>query len=130
MLRQAALAVSLTLAFAACTADTASQVGEATSCEGASYDANDRCRLPNGRFAKSVCCEVPQVLTERRSLESYTCPADGEDVKVAFFDADSTLRISRSGTPTASNPEDVYVLPFVAPTLVSPPIPSSAADVK
>jgi bifunctional polynucleotide phosphatase/kinase len=33
---------------------------------------------------------------------------------VAFFDADSTLRCSKSGSPTANAGDDVNVLPFVA----------------
>jgi len=35
-------------------------------------------------------------------------------VAVAFFDADSTLRVSKSGTPTANHAQDVNVLPFAA----------------
>jgi DNA 3'-phosphatase len=92
-----------------------------TSCEGAYLDAGGRCRRPNGWFAKKSCCEVQIAAypSERRSLEAYECPADAEAIPVAFFDADSTLRISRSGTPTASHEEDVYILPFVAPTVAS-----------
>lgn len=35
-------------------------------------------------------------------------------VKVAFFDADSTLRVSKSGSVSANGPKDVILLPFVA----------------
>lgn len=35
-------------------------------------------------------------------------------IKVAFFDADSTLRISKSGRLSANNPLDVIILPGVA----------------
>lgn len=35
-------------------------------------------------------------------------------VAVAFFDADSTLRISKSGSPSANGPSDYIVLPNVA----------------
>jgi len=96
------------------------QQGAATSsCEGAKLDAHGYCRRPNGWFAKKSCCEVelPAYPSQRRSLEAYACPPDVESVPVAFFDADGTLRISRSGTPTASDEQDVYILPFVAQTL-------------
>jgi D-glycero-D-manno-heptose 1,7-bisphosphate phosphatase len=36
------------------------------------------------------------------------------EVKVAFFDADSTLRISIQGNVTVNTPEDVFLLPMVA----------------
>ena len=38
-------------------------------------------------------------------------------VPVAFFEADSVLRISNSGKASPTSPEDVYVLPCVAPRL-------------
>lgn len=93
-----------------------SQEAMSSSCEGAKLDANGYCRRPNGWFAKKSCCEVelPAYPSERRNLEAYACPSDVDDVGVAFLDADSTLRISRSGTPTASHEQDVYILPFVA----------------
>ncbi len=93
-----------------------SQEAMSSSCEGATLDANGYCRRPNGWFAKKSCCEVelPAYPSERRNLEAYACAADLDAVGVAFFDADSTLRISRSGTPTASHMQDVYILPFVA----------------
>lgn len=34
-------------------------------------------------------------------------------VKVAFFDADSTLRVARSGSPTPNTPTDYVLLPMV-----------------
>lgn len=49
----------------------------------------------------------------RRTL-SPCFKAAGPRVKVAFFDADSTLRVSRSGSPSANTPTDVLVLPMVA----------------
>lgn len=84
-----------------------------TDCTGAKLDDNGVCRK-NGRFAKKICCAPPSFPKTRQSLDAYRCPEDAEPVKVAFFDADSTLRISRSGTPTANAKDDVYVLPFVA----------------
>jgi DNA 3'-phosphatase len=41
----------------------------------------------------------------------------GGKVKVAFFDADNTLRVSLSGGITANSPNDVLILPFVAPKI-------------
>jgi DNA 3'-phosphatase len=38
-------------------------------------------------------------------------------IKVAFFDADGTLRVAPSGKVTANEPEDVRILPFVADRL-------------
>lgn len=38
-------------------------------------------------------------------------------VKVAFFDADSTLRVSKSGSVSANTPKDVLLLPFVSQRL-------------
>ncbi|MFC2074838.1 HAD-IIIA family hydrolase [Bdellovibrionota bacterium] len=58
--------------------------------------------------------------TERRSLGHYECPEVVKKtklVKVAFFDADSTLRVSKSGSPSANYKKDVVVLPFVAPKI-------------
>ncbi|MBI4704295.1 MAG: HAD-IIIA family hydrolase [Deltaproteobacteria bacterium] len=88
--------------------------GAASGCEGARLDAADRCRLPNGHFASQACCALPATPDERRSLEAYHCPAAGALIAVAFFDADSTLRVSKSGSPTANGEKDVNVLPFAA----------------
>ncbi len=52
--------------------------------------------------------------TRRRRLVGVTCPPEGEAFKVAFFDADSTLRVSKSGAVTANSATDVNVLPFAA----------------
>jgi D-glycero-D-manno-heptose 1,7-bisphosphate phosphatase len=89
--------------------------GDLTSCEGAALDAHGVCRK-NGRYAKKICCEGPSTPTTRRSLEAYTCPSApaAEGIPVAFFDADSTLRVSKSGSVTAASAEDVNVLPFAA----------------
>lgn len=47
-------------------------------------------------------------------LATYTCPAGAEPIKVAFFDADSTLRVSKSGAVSANTADDVNLLPLVA----------------
>jgi D-glycero-D-manno-heptose 1,7-bisphosphate phosphatase len=52
----------------------------------------------------------------RREITGYTPPADGL-VKVAFFDADSTLRIAPSGSVSANTPTDVRILPNVPKVL-------------
>jgi DNA 3'-phosphatase len=107
---------------AACTSDPGSDVQDHTGCEGARVDDGGICRKPSGQFAKKVCCAEPEVAafpSTRQSLEAYACAGDGEDVKVAFFDADSTLRVSRGGSPTANAKDDVYILPFVASKIAS-----------
>ena len=92
---------------------------DTTSCEGAAWDDNGICRKPSGRFAKKACCEQqPDELVlphaeARQNLDAYACPEGADTIKVAFFDADSTLRISRSGNFTAREREDVFILPFV-----------------
>ncbi len=50
----------------------------------------------------------------RRKLDPSFQPSDVARIKVAFFDADSTLRVSRSGAPSANNANDVVTLPGVA----------------
>jgi DNA 3'-phosphatase len=56
---------------------------------------------------------------ERRTLlPGFRAPAAG-GVKIAFFDADSTLRVAPSGTVSANSPTDVAILPLVAPRLVA-----------
>lgn len=54
------------------------------------------------------------LVSKRRRLVSVPCPADDAPMKVAFFDADSTLRVSKSGAVTANGPTDVNVLPLAA----------------
>lgn len=47
-------------------------------------------------------------------LQPITSVFEGNKVKIAFFDADSTLRISRSGSVSANAADDVIILPNVA----------------
>jgi len=47
---------------------------------------------------------------------SFTPQGEGA-IKVAFFDADSTLRVSKSGSVSASHPTDVALLPGVVSRL-------------
>ncbi len=113
----AMLLVAGAFAYGCSTSDVGNDSQDVTGCEGAHWDANGRCRNAGGRFAKKACCEqlaskpYPE---ERRTLDAFNCPAGEALIPVAFFDADSTLRISRSGAPTANDADDVYVLPFVA----------------
>jgi DNA 3'-phosphatase len=39
-------------------------------------------------------------------------------VKIAFFDADSTLRVAPSGKPSANGPKDVAILPMISERLI------------
>src|SRR5688572_12842054 len=57
---------------------------------------------------------VASVSKRRRISTKFRCPADDAPVKVAFFDADSTIRVSKSGAVTADSATDVNVLPFAA----------------
>jgi DNA 3'-phosphatase len=57
---------------------------------------------------------VGAIPRERRSLAHYRCPVGVDAIAVAFFDADSTLRVSKSGSVSANGVDDVNVLPFAA----------------
>jgi D-glycero-D-manno-heptose 1,7-bisphosphate phosphatase len=55
---------------------------------------------------------------QRRSLSpDFSYPTDTRLVKVAFFDADSTLRVAPSGSVSANAADDVYLLPCVGERL-------------
>jgi bifunctional polynucleotide phosphatase/kinase len=54
------------------------------------------------------------IVKKRRTTTAIKCPAGTAKAKVAFFDADSTIRISKSGAVTANTATDVNVLPFAA----------------
>ncbi len=57
------------------------------------------------------------IAVKRRTLApGYKAPESGP-IRVAFFDADSTLRISRSGNVSANGPRDVALLPGVSTKL-------------
>jgi DNA 3'-phosphatase len=59
------------------------------------------------------------VPSQRRDLSGYICPAGDGPIPVAFFDADSTLRVSKRGSVTADDPGDVDILPFAADFLAA-----------
>jgi len=52
----------------------------------------------------------------RQKITNFQIPENGL-IKVAFFDADSTVRVSLSGSVSANTPTDVRILPNVAETL-------------
>jgi DNA 3'-phosphatase len=109
-----ALFALVLLVSAGCETGVSQSEDAATSCEGAYFDDGGRCRGANGKFAKKTCCLTP-FAERRRDLAAYTCPEEAADgIPVAFVDADSTLRVSRSGSPTANEADDVYLLPFAA----------------
>lgn len=54
---------------------------------------------------------------QRRTVLDHSYLVSNGMAKVAFFDADSTLRVSKSGSVSANAPDDVLILPFVAETL-------------
>jgi len=54
------------------------------------------------------------IVKKRRTTSAIKCPPGTGHAKVAFFDADSTIRISKSGAVTADSATDVNVLPFAA----------------
>ncbi|MBA3455400.1 MAG: HAD-IIIA family hydrolase [Deltaproteobacteria bacterium] len=54
------------------------------------------------------------IVKKRRSMTAVKCPAGTAKAKVAFFDADSTIRVSKTGVVTAVSATDVNVLPFAA----------------
>lgn len=57
-------------------------------------------------------------LTERKTISGlFKNPQEGK-VKIAFFDADSTLRVAPSGAPSANFGTDVAILPFLARPLI------------
>ena len=51
---------------------------------------------------------------DRRIIHDFKAPPGKQPVKIAFFDADSTLRVSAAGSVSANGPTDVIILPMVA----------------
>ena len=62
---------------------------------------------------KVIC---PSATRREISRDTFTPPANGA-VRVAFFDADSTLRIALSDSVSANSPTDVRILPNVPKVL-------------
>jgi DNA 3'-phosphatase len=67
-----------------------------------------------GRAEALGWTSCPRIPAGRRLLDPSVCPAAGGAIKVAFFDADSTLRVAPSGAVTANAIDDVSLLPFAA----------------
>ncbi|MBI3555760.1 MAG: HAD-IIIA family hydrolase [Deltaproteobacteria bacterium] len=63
----------------------------------------------------SVGVFVPQAQAEGFSRRTFIAPPPSQNgkVKIAFFDADGTLRVSKSGGPSANGANDFIILPFV-----------------
>ena len=71
-------------------------------------------------LASIICCAFalfPVIAAasdlSRREFLTAEIPAKDGKVTVAFFDADSTLRVSKSGAPSANSPSDYIILPGV-----------------
>ena len=75
-----------------------------------------RARMP---IAAVTTVAQPQTTTApklaRREITGFQ--PTSKKVKVAFFDADSTLRVSKSGSVSANSEKDVQLLPFAAKKL-------------
>lgn len=79
---------------------------------------------PSESSSEDLCeetegCKLPKPPQQRQDLTKYRCPTTPPEdgIAVAFFDADSTIRVSKSGVVTATSQDDVNVLPFVAETI-------------
>lgn len=68
---------------------------------------------PGGPSISRSAADPGSGLARRRFLDEGFVKVD-DRVKVAFFDVDSTLRVSLSGSVSANHPKDVLLLPFVA----------------
>jgi DNA 3'-phosphatase len=81
------------------------------SCASAPIDGGEDADFDGDGKADGI-----SIVSKRRRLAtSVKCPTDGTTpFKVAFFDADSTIRVSKSGAVTADSATDVNVLPFAA----------------
>lgn len=59
--------------------------------------------------------QVEAGLGRRKVSDTFKRAPGGSKIKVAFFDADSTLRVSKSGSVSANAADDVLLLPSVGP---------------
>jgi DNA 3'-phosphatase len=64
----------------------------------------------------ALCAQTPSPVGTRQTISSEFVPTT-EKVKIAFLDADSTLRVAPSGAPAANSPEDVAILPLLTEPL-------------
>ncbi len=68
--------------------------------------------LTSCKVRDDAASAVKDAPSHAADLSTYACPAS-EKIRVAFFDADSTLRVAKSGAVSANAADDVDVLPFV-----------------
>ncbi len=61
----------------------------------------------------AIAASASRFPTSRREISPSFRPSDGKKVRIAFFDADSTLRVAPSGSVSANGPKDVAVLPML-----------------
>lgn len=91
----------------------------ATTLAIASFAALEGCASPSeadpgGASEEEVSeANLTSGIKARREL-SFKCPSTKGPIRVAFFDADSTLRVSKMGAVTANTVDDVDILPFAA----------------
>lgn len=83
-------------------------LGASTAC------AAEEVAAPSSAGDDAEITKRTKAPSKRRSLDGYVCPAGASGVKVAFFDADSTLRVSKANAVTATSATDVDILPFAA----------------
>jgi DNA 3'-phosphatase len=73
-------------------------------------------RAPPAPSIVAQAHDATDALARRKLASTFSYDGSGA-VKVAFFDADSTLRVSRTGSVSANTPTDVALLPGVAEKL-------------
>ncbi|MBF0501355.1 MAG: HAD-IIIA family hydrolase [Candidatus Riflebacteria bacterium] len=84
---------------------------------GFTVDFSINCTSGQSCWAKEISQSVQadQIPAIRRTISSgFHAPAQGEKIKIAFFDADSTLRVAPSGAVTPNSATDVAILPLVS----------------
>lgn len=74
--------------------------------------------VPDSGLTEELQLDPSKHPVSRRTLRMTYVPPSEAKIRVAFFDADSTLRVSKSGSPSANGPRDVLALPLVASRLM------------
>jgi DNA 3'-phosphatase len=81
------------------------------SCSHPSDLALNQNHTPNKEPQRTVAQNL--FLGRQKIQPTYSPNLNSKKIKVAFFDADSTLRVALSGSVTANTPTDVMTLPFI-----------------